>query len=328
MEKMRAVVIEDGLKFVNDRPVPAVRPRWARVRVNLAGICSTDMELLKGYRNFRGVLGHEFVGVVDECEDASWRRQRVVGEINAACGHCRWCRQGLGRHCPERITLGINGLDGCMADYCVLPMDNLLTLPEYISDERAVFTEPLSAAAEILVQLDLTGKERTLVIGDGKLGILCAWVLTTVIKDVTLVGHHEAKLARARWGGVKTVLGSENIEPGADIVVEATGSPYGIHDAMRLCRPRGTIVLKSTVALPAEINLTWAVVHEQTIVGSRCGRFADGIRIMSEQPDMPLEGLITHRFPIEKAEEAFAVAFRGDALKVVLEMGKERQTNA
>ncbi|MCX7634810.1 MAG: alcohol dehydrogenase catalytic domain-containing protein [Syntrophales bacterium] len=321
MATMRAVVHDEELRFTSAYPVPPMRPGWARIRVKLAGICRTDLELLKGYRNFRGILGHEFVGVVDECEDPSWLGRRVVGEINVACGRCSFCTQALERHCAQRLTLGINGLDGCMADYCLLPLDNLFALPDYVNDERAVFMEPLSAAAEILEQLNLSGREKALVIGDGKLGILTAWVLMTALRDVTLVGHHEEKLRRGQWRGIKTVLANEEIKPGADLVVEATGSSRGIEQAMRLCRPRGTIVLKTTVTDPVAINLTPAVVNEQTIVGSRCGRFAEGIRIMGEYPDMPIEGLISYRFPIEQATAAFAAAKDSRTLKVLLDMG-------
>ncbi len=315
---MKAVLFDDALRVSHDHPVPDVPSGWARIRVKLAGICQTDLEITKGYLGFRGVLGHEFVGEVEPCADPAWRGRRVVGEINAACGACDWCARGLGRHCPNRTTLGIAGLDGCMADFCVLPVANLLEVPAAISDERAVLVEPLSAACEILEQQPLKGHERIVVLGDGRLGLLCAWVLSTVAQDVTLVGHHPEKLVLAPWRGLRTCAHAEDVKPGADVVVEATGSGSGLALAMALCRPRGTIVLKSTVASPGAINLAPVVIHEMTVRGSRCGRFKDGLALMQKHPDMPLERLITAQRPIDEALNAFEQAGSGKALKVLL----------
>jgi alcohol dehydrogenase len=315
---MRAVVWNGELRFMADYPAPTIRPGWARIRVKTAGICRTDMELTKGYLGFSGVLGHEFVGTVDSCEDFRWVGKRVAGEINAACGQCAFCRSGLGRHCPDRVTLGIDRLDGCMADFCAVPISNLVEIPEEISDDRAVFIEPLSAACEILEQLSLNGSERVIVLGDGRLGILCAWVLSTVVADVTLVGRHPEKLELAAWNGIKTCHGGSGCGSGSDIVVEATGSAVGLAEAMALCRPRGVIVLKSTVALSAAVNLTPVVIHELTVVGSRCGRFQDGLTLLMQHPDMPLESLITDRFPLEAAPAAFEQAARHSSLKILL----------
>lgn len=317
---MRAVIFERTLRVVDEHPRPSLRPGWALIRVRLAGICRTDLEITKGYLGFRGVLGHEFVGVVEQCADAARVGRRVVGEINAACGTCDWCARGLGRHCPNRMTLGIAGLDGCMADYCTLPLANLLEVPAEISDERAVLVEPLSAACEILEQVPLKGNECVLVLGDGKLGILCAWVLATVAADVTLVGHHPEKLATSRWRELKTCIGASSVKPGADVVVEATGAPDGLAQAMALCRPRGTIVLKSTVAASVNLNLSPVVIHEMILLGSRCGRFRNGLAMMERFPDLPLERLITARYPIADALRAFEEAGTGKALKVLLEI--------
>ena len=319
METMQAVVFDGELRYVRDWPMPRIKPGQARIRVNLAGICRTDLEIIKGYKGYKGILGHEFTGLVESCDDASWVGKRVVGEINAACGLCDWCMAGLGRHCPERSTMGISGLDGCMAEYCVLPVTNLFGI-EKISDLQAVLTEPLAAACEILEQVPLQGKERVVVLGDGRLGILCAWVLATAAGRVTLAGHHQDKLELAGWRDLETSLRGEGIEPGADVVVEATGSGRGIEQAMALCRPRGTIVLKSTVALQGEVNLAPLVVNEITLVGSRCGRFSHALDMMRKFPDMPLERLITHRYPLHQAKEAFETARSGQALKVVLEV--------
>jgi alcohol dehydrogenase len=320
MEHMTAAVFEDTLRYVNDYPVPVIKPGWTRIRVTQAGICKTDMEIMKGYLGFKGVLGHEFVGVVDECDDSTWIGKRVVGEINAACGKCDLCKQDLGRHCVNRTTLGIDRLDGCMATTCMLPTANLIEVPEVISTDRATLTEPLAAACEMLEQIPLCGNERVIVLGDGRLGILCAWALSTVLLDVTLIGHHPEKLALAKWRRIRTELAVDGAKPGADIVVEATGSGQGIATAMSLCRPRGVIVLKSTVASQGKINLSPVVINELTILGSRCGRFQDAIAMMLAFPDMPLERLITDRYPLSHVEEAFRRAVQQDVIKVILDI--------
>lgn len=316
---MRAVVWDGELRFRPEYPIPQIQPGWARIRVRTAGICRTDLELINGYLGFSGILGHEFVGIVESCEDNRWIGKRVAGEINAACGQCAWCRKGLGRHCPSRTTLGIDCLDGCMADFCVLPISNLIEIPESISDDRAVFIEPLSAACEILEQLSLNGLERIVVLGDGRLGILCAWVLSTVVSDVTLIGHHPGKLALSAWNSVKIAHDSSHCN-GADMVVEATGSATGLAEAMRLCRPRGMIVLKSTVAVSAAVNLSPIVINELTVLGSRCGQFRHGLSLMEQQPDMPLERLITNRFPIEAALAAFHQTTHNATIKILLDL--------
>ncbi len=318
---MRAVVFDGTLRYVDDYPVPEMPGKgWALIRILLAGICKTDMEIIKGYMGFNGILGHEFVGTVEQCDDTGWIGKQVVGEINAACGQCEWCKKGLGRHCPDRTTLGIQGLNGCMADYCFLPEVNLLEIPQSMSKDRAVLVEPLSAACEILEQVRLQGNERAVVMGDGRLGILCAWALSTVLSNVTLIGHHREKVEKAKWHDLKTVSESSRIKPGADLVVEATGSGAGLTEAMSLCRPRGTIVLKSTVASQGELNLAPAVINELTLMGSRCGRFRDGLNMLESYPDMPVERLITGRYRIENALEAFQRASKPDAFKVLLEM--------
>ena len=319
METMRAVSFDGGLPVVLDRNRPLPGPGWARIRVHLAGICKTDLEIMKGYQGFQGILGHEFLGVVDSCDDPAWIGRRVVGEINAPCGRCRWCAQGLGRHCPRRTTLGIAGLDGCMAEYCLLPTKNLYQVDRDIPDERAILVEPLAAACEILEQLPLQGNERIIVLGDGRLGILCAWTLATVTPEVSLAGHHQDKLDLARWREIRTVLGTTDLTPGADVVVDATGSRAGFEQALALCRPRGILVLKSTLADRTELNLAPLVINEITVVGSRCGCFPDALSLMHDCPDMPLERLLTRRYPLSRAPEAFEAAREPGALKVVLE---------
>ncbi len=317
---MYAIIFDGKLQISNNHPIPDVPVGWARIRVQLASICKTDMEIIKGYMGFTGILGHEFIGIVDNCEDSTWIGKRVVGEINAACGKCDLCDIGLGRHCPNRTTLGILDLNGCMADYCVLPIANLREVPLEISDDRAIFTEPLSAACEILEQLKPDRWESAIVLGDGRLGILCAWVLSTVLSDVALVGHHPEKLELAQWRHLKTIDNIDDIEPRADIVVDATGSPEGINQAIELCQPRGKIVLKSTVAESSYINLAPIVINELSIIGSRCGQFKDGLKMLEKYPDMPIERLITARYPLEDAKTAFEHAAQSDTLKVLLEM--------
>lgn len=317
---MKALVFDGRLRLVTDHPEPQLKPGWAILRVTQAGICRTDLELTKGYMGFRGVLGHEFVGVVSACGDESWIGKRVVGEINAACGDCAWCRRGLGRHCPHRSVLGIQGLDGCMAEYCTLPIANLREVPDPISDSRAIFTEPVSAAFEILEQVRVSESDRGVVLGDGKLGILCAWALATETLDVTLVGHHPSKLEAAAWRSIQTAASAGDVAPGADLVVEATGSPLGLEEAIRLCRPRGTVILKTTVNEKLQADLAPVVIHEIQIVGSRCGPFDAGLRALLTY-DFPLERLIKGRYPLDEGEAAFAHAARPEALKILVDMG-------
>lgn len=314
---MRAVFFDGALTFSPTHPEPTRLPGWAKVKVAKAGICGTDLEIVKGYMGFLGVLGHEFVGRVVESDTPALLGKRVVGEINAACGHCPVCAKGLGRHCLNRSVLGIAGLDGCMADFCVLPDANLLPLPATLSDRAATLVEPLAAACEILEQVPLAGDERAVVLGDGRLGALCAWVLASRLPDVTLLGHHPEKLATAAWRNLRTELSGGSGQ--ADLVVEATGTGRGLVQAMALCRPRGTIVLKSTVAAAEAVNLSPLVINEITVVGSRCGRFSRALDLLAAFPDLPLERLVSAEFPVERALDAFERARRKDAFKVLLD---------
>ncbi len=317
---MKALVFDGSLRFRTDVPEPERPKGWARMRVRNAGICGTDLQILSGYHGYRGIPGHEFSGVVEESDETSLRGRRVVGEINVGCGHCASCRTGMERHCKDRCAMGILGLQGCMAEFCMLPDANLHALPDEIPEIRAVFVEPLSAACEILEQVPLRGSERAVVLGDGRIGILCAWVLSTVLDDVTLVGRHPAKLEAARWRCLNTCEKTGPREEDADLVVEATGGVRGLADALALCRPRGTVVLKTTVADSFLIDLAPAVVKEISIVGSRCGHFSEGLRILMNHPDMPLERLITGRYPMERGIEAFERARQRESLKVLLEI--------
>ena len=329
---MQALVYNEMLEFVADYPAPEPGPGESRIRVVEAGICGTDLEILAGYAGFKGILGHEFAGVVDISDDWNLLGKRVVGEINVGCGICPRCLSGMEKHCADRKVLGIRGLDGCMADFCVLPNKNLHVIPDAISDRRAVFVEPLSAACEILQHVVHRRDAKAVVLGDGRLGILCAWVLCTALTDVTLLGRRHEKLELAKWRGLKTGLNpfSARSKTGAhtqdaDIVVDATGSPDGIRQAMMLCRPKGVIVLKTTVTGSKGCDPTPVVIHEQTIVGSRCGSFQNGLDMLMNHPDMPVERLVTKTSRLEDAVEAFQCARRPESLKIVIKIQNSKR---
>jgi threonine dehydrogenase-like Zn-dependent dehydrogenase len=308
------------LEIVEDYPTPEPPPGEALIRVKLAGICNTDLELVKGYMQFQGIPGHEFVGVVERAPGAEeWQGRRVVGEINAACGHCPTCRAGRPTHCPHRTTLGIAGRDGAFAEYLTLPIRNLLPVPVSLPDEIAVFTEPLAAACEILQQIHVRPTDRVVVLGDGKLGLLCAQTLALTGCDLTAVGHHQEKLDLLAQRGIPTALDDKSVAPGADLVIEATGHPGGYAAARRLVRPRGTIVLKSTYHGSLEANLTMVVVDEVTLVGSRCGPFAPALRLL-ERGLVDVVPLIQARYPLDQALAAFEHAARPGTLKILVEM--------
>jgi len=310
-------------RLVTDLPEPAPLENEALVRVCLAGICNTDLEIIRGYVPFRGILGHEFVGTVESAaghEDLVGRR--VVGEINAPCGECAACLGGEGRHCAERTVLGIAGRDGCLAEFCRLPARNLHLVPPAVSDEAAVFVEPLAAAFRIPEQIAFEGRERVLVMGDGKLGLLVAMALVDVAAEVVISGRHEAKLAIAAGAGARAVL-AEDLDAAApaggfDIVVEATGNASGLAEALARARPLGTIVLKSTVAGETTAPLSAAVVNEVTIVGSRCGPFAPALRALESGKVDPTP-LIAARYPLAEAEAALARSAEPGVLKVVVD---------
>ncbi len=277
------------LEFDPHYPTPQVDEQTALVRVSLAGICSTDLQIFQGYMGFVGVPGHEFVGEVIEGPSALVG-QRVVGEINFACGQCPTCAKGLGRHCPTRRVMGILQADGTFAECVAVPVANLHPVPAPVADEAAVFTEPLAAAFEILEQVHLHPTDDVVVFGDGKLGLLCAQVLHLTGARVHLVGRHERKLDMLRPQGIRTVLLPYHPPAHADVVVEATGSAEGLQRAMETVRPRGTLVLKSTVAAEHHLSLAPLVIHEVTVVGSRCGRFSNSRR--------PIKASIHQGFPL------------------------------
>jgi threonine dehydrogenase-like Zn-dependent dehydrogenase len=315
-------LVYDGevLQLREDYPRPVPPPGEALVRVRLAGICNTDLEIVRGYMGFRGVLGHEFVGTVEEAEDRSLIGQRVVGEINAYCGECPTCRAGRPTHCPHRTTLGIWGRDGAFAEYLTLPVRNLHKVPDTISDEEAVFTEPLAAALEILEQVHLRPTDRVVVLGDGKLGLLVAQVLALMGCDLLAVGRHREKLAILARRGIPTLLEAEAEGLAADVVVECTGRPEGFAAARRILRPRGMLVLKSTYHGGVEADLTGLVVDEITLVGSRCGPFPPALRLL-QRGLVDVQPLISAVYPLDRGMEAFARAAEPGVLKVLLQVG-------
>jgi threonine dehydrogenase-like Zn-dependent dehydrogenase len=315
---VRALWLEDRrLRVRDDLPIPEPPPGEARIRVTLAGFCHTDLELTRGYYPYTGVLGHEFVGVVDRAPGApDWEGRRVVGEINAVCGACETCRAGRPHHCERRTVLGIVRRDGAFADQLTLPIANLHAVPEAMPDEVAVFTEPVAAACEILDQVPLQPSDRVVVFGDGKLGQVIAQVLATTGCALTVVGRHPRKLAHLAGRGIATLTAAPAPRR-ADVVVECTGRREGLQAALAALRPRGTLVLKSTFAGDSPLNLSAVVVDEITIVGSRCGPFAPALAALADGR-VHVTPLIDARYPLGDAVEAMARAAAPGALKVLI----------
>jgi threonine dehydrogenase-like Zn-dependent dehydrogenase len=296
----------------------------ALVRVRVAGVCNTDLEIVRGYAGFEGTLGHEFVGVVESApeEGAGLVGRRVVGEINAGCGRCALCAAGDARHCPRRTVLGIVGRDGAFAQFLRLPTRNLLEVPDEVPDERAVFTEPLAAACGITERVSIAEGMRVAVVGDGKLGLLCAQALraTTDAEAVVLVGKHAGKLDIARRRGVETVLLDELNGAKAsafDVVVEASGAPAGFDLALALVRPRGTLVLKSTCHGEMRFDSARVVVGEISVVGSRCGRFGPALELLRADA-VDVRSLVSETYALSDGLLAMERAAAPGVLKVLL----------
>jgi threonine dehydrogenase-like Zn-dependent dehydrogenase len=327
-------VAKGKLKAVT-KPLPRLRRGWARVQVRLAGICNTDVEILRGYHAFRGTPGHEFVGAVVEVNNASpttrrkWLGRRVTGEINVSClayGYkplCEFCRRGLHTHCARRTVLGIVHHDGAFAEYLALPLENLHVVPGAVTDEQAVFVEPLAAACQILQQVNVRGIQEAAVLGDGKLAHLCARVLRTAIPRVVMYGKHDRKLLLARRAKIETqkVRGNaadlKQIKQAYDLLIEATGSPTGLALAQHMTKPRDTLVLKSTFHGAARVETWPIVVKELTVIGSRCGPFDKALALLKSGKVDP-RPLITRTFPLAAAPEAIEFAQRRDVMKVLL----------
>lgn len=292
----------------------------ALVRVLRSGICNTDLEIARGYAGFSGTIGHEFVGVVESANDRLLIGKRVVGEINAGCGACELCRRGDPRHCPNRTVLGIHGRDGAHAEFLRLPDANLIEVPEAVSDNSAVFVEPLAAAFGITEQVKIESKEKVAVIGDGKLGLLCTRSLSTICGEITQLGKHRAKLDLAEKYGNVTGIMLEDAPALArefDIVVEASGSESGFDTALNLLKPRGKLVLKSTFHGSTTWQASRVVVDEITIVGSRCGRFAPALELLSTKA-VEVEDLISDELPLSRGVDAMKHAAEPGVLKVLL----------
>jgi len=319
-----------ALRFINQQLTldeidrPPVKNE-ALVRVIKSGICNTDLEIARGYAGFSGTLGHEFVGLVEEAKTAAHLiGKRVVGEINAGCGVCLLCRAGDSRHCPNRTVLGIHGRDGAHAEFLTLPVENLLEVPAGVSDNQAVFTEPLAAAYGILEQVPVDRETRVAVIGDGKLGLLCAMSLALESDRVYLVGKHESKLAAARSENLTKILLADAfpaLNRSFDVVVEASGAESGFETALELLKPRGKLVLKSTFQGKAALEMWRVVVEEITIVGSRCGRFAPALKLL-ETNAIDVESLISEEFALPDALRAMRRASGKGVMKVLLNMSK------
>jgi threonine dehydrogenase-like Zn-dependent dehydrogenase len=315
---MQAVYLENGTVKAVETGVPERPEGFALLRLLAAGICNTDLELQRGYYAFSGIPGHEFVAEVVEADTRSLVGKRVVGEINLACTRCDWCLRGLGRHCPTRTVLGIVNQPGAFEEFFVLPERNLHLVPEDISTDRAVFTEPLAAACEILDQVAIPDGAQVAVLGDGKLGLLVAQVLNACGYRVHLFGHHKQKLHIAASAGVLSEVAREKVPVAAyDWVVEATGNPEALQRAALMTRPRGTLILKSTVHGLVGVDTAPIIVNELTLVGSRCGRFEASLPLLAN-PKIRLQEMIAARYRLSDAPEAFAHAARPGTLKVLL----------
>jgi threonine dehydrogenase-like Zn-dependent dehydrogenase len=320
---MKALVFDSqfgdqpGLRLTLDRATPRPPQGEVRIRTILAGICNTDLEVVRGYGGFRGVLGHEFVGIVEEAQDASLVGRRVVGEISASCRVCATCRAGRYTHCPTRTTLGIRNRDGVLAETFLLPVPNLHMVPDDLPDELAVFTEPLAAACEVLEQVHVQPTDRAIVLGDGKLGLLVAQVVALTGCSLVAVGRHPEKLAILAARRIATQLDGRSLEGNADLVIECTGQPEGFRLARQLVRPRGTLVLKSTYHGLVQTDLSGLVVDEILVVGSRCGPFPPAIRLLS-QGLVDVLTLIEAEYPLDEAMAAFEHAQRRGVLKVLI----------
>lgn len=314
---MQGLSFKKTLTLRKNLPPPS-ESNEARIRVSLAGICSTDLEIAKGYMGFEGILGHEFVGVVEAAPDSNWIGRRVVGEINAACGECCFCVRNMRNHCAQRTVLGILGRDGSFAEQLSLPIQNLHLVPENLTDEEAVFTEPLAAAFRIIEQLSIRPEDRVTLLGDGKLGLLIAQVLKERCR-LTVIGRHtERKALLDRWDVPSISLDQTTpLRHLSDIVIDATGSPKGFDLAQQLVRPQGTIVLKTTCAGRPKVDLAKVVIDEVTVIGSRCGPFAPALEALT-QKKVDVYPLITEVFPLKKGKQAFRKAAERGVLKVLL----------
>ena len=318
---MRALVFDAGLSFRPRQPEPRREEGDCLIKVRQAGICATDLEITRGYMGFSGILGHEFVGEVVESPAArQWLGKRVVGEINVVCGRCDLCLSGLSNHCRNRTVLGILNRQGAFADFVRLPAQNLHEVPAGVEDEAAVFVEPLAAAFQVLKQVKLDGKRWVTVLGDGRLGLLCAQVLRNAGCPVRVIGRHPEKMRLCdQWGIRSRAVADISPRHDQDVVVDCTGSAAGLELAMQLVRPRGTIVLKSTAADGKSINLAPLVIDEINVVGSRCGPFREAIKALTEK-SVDVTSMIHKRMKLDQGVEAMELAAKPGVLKVIMTM--------
>lgn len=318
---MRALVFNKELIYRDNYPSPEPGEGEALIRVTHAGICNTDLEIIKGYMNFTGVPGHEFVGVVESPLSEELCGRRVTGEINLSCGDCHYCRNNMRNHCAERSVLGIHNKDGVFAEYITLPVRNLHLIPDSVSDEEAVFTEPLAAAYEILEQVNITSDDSVCILGDGKLGLLVGQVLSFTGCRLILLGKHEKKLTVFEKKGIRTGYADNMKEREFDIVVDCSGSQAGTDTALSIVRPGGRVILKTTLADRRSVDLNSVVIHELTLTGSRCGPFPPAIKAI-EDGKVDVTCLVSGLFCLEDGVKAFDYASRKDVLKVIIKVDR------
>lgn len=315
---MRAIIFDGKeLKYREDYPTPKPGPGEALIKVSYAGICATDLEITKGYMGFTGVLGHEFTGVIEDAADDRFWGKRVVGEINLPCGKCKSCRDRLFTHCQQRKVLGISGKDGVFAEYVTMPFRSLHPLPDSIPDEDAVFIEPLAAAYEILEQVKINEFKSVCVLGDGRLGLLVSKVMATTDCVLVTIGRSEEKLSILKKTGINARTSIEGLGRDYDFVIDCTGSESGFSDALKLVKPRGTIILKTTVAERKGADLNRVVIDEITVLGSRCGPFKPAIEALQEK-SIDVNPLISKVFPLSEGIEAMRYVAEPGVLKVLL----------
>lgn len=315
---MRALVYDGELK-VREVPMPKPGPGEALIKVLSAGVCKTDLEILRGYMNYTGILGHEFVGMVEDAPTKAYIGKRVVGEINCVCHQCHYCLMEMPRHCLNRTVLGIAGREGAFAEYLTLPEENLHLAPGTVRDDVLAFTEPVAAAFRITEQIPITAADRIVVLGDGKLGQLVAQVLWLYSKNLVCVGKHEWKMELLNRLGIATAHKSDPLERGADIVVEATGSHEGFARALELVRPEGTVILKTTTTHPTALEFSQPVVNEVKIIGSRCGPFRPALEALS-MGNVEVRPMISAGFDLRDGVTAMIRAQESDVLKIILHM--------
>ncbi len=314
---MKAVILKERRISVEEVPLPSMKEGEALIKVTKAGICNTDLEMIKGYMDFEGILGHEFMGRVVEAPVKDWIGKRVVGEINISCHKCEMCRAGYPKHCSSRRVLGIQGKDGVFTEFVTLPLSNLHSVSSELSDMEAVFVEPLAAALEILDQVQISKEHEVLVLGDGKLGLLIAQVVRTQAQEVFCVGHHPRKLAILQRKGIRTSLNNCDRYLKFDIIVEATGNPKGISEALNRIKPRGKIVIKSTFVGESEIDISRMVIDEIQLLGSRCGPFKRALDFLKSKL-VDVRDMVDGDYPLEEAQEAFELAKKPETIKVFL----------